>query len=231
MTYIHYFCGNTEIATDLEEREPQRAALYKAAAGLVSAYAGIADELEQAGYDATEAAKLKKQTEHFVNVREVIRKASGESIDLKAYEADMRHLIDTYIQADEPRKISPFDGIESRRTNRENGIADAVATRLGGFKGNKDAIAETIENNVRSKIIKEHLNDPTYYEKMSVLLDEIIADRKAKAVEYEGYLKRIADLAQKVEAGHAVIPGGSRHARQAGALQQSRSERGTGARC
>jgi type I restriction enzyme, R subunit len=111
LTYIHYFCGNTEIATDLEEREPQRAALYKAAAGLVRAYAGIADELEQAGYDATEAAKLKKQTEHFVNVREVIRKASGESIDLKAYEADMRHLIDTYIQADEPRKISPFDGM------------------------------------------------------------------------------------------------------------------------
>jgi type I restriction enzyme, R subunit len=28
-------------------------------------------------------------------LREIIRKASGESLDLKAYEADMRHLIDT----------------------------------------------------------------------------------------------------------------------------------------
>jgi hypothetical protein len=27
----------------------------------------------------------------------------------ETYEADMRHLIDTYIEADEPRKISPFD--------------------------------------------------------------------------------------------------------------------------
>ena len=62
-------------------------------------------------------------------------------------------------------------------------------------------MAETIENNVRSKIIKEHLNDPAFYEKMSALLDEIIAARKAKAIEYEEYLKRIAELAKKVAAG------------------------------
>ena len=56
---------------------------------------------------------------------------------------------------------------------------------------------------MRSKIIKEHLNDPAYYEKMSALLDEIIAARKAKAIEYEEYLKRIADLVKSVEVGHA----------------------------
>jgi type I restriction enzyme R subunit len=36
---------------------------------------------------------------------------------------------------------------------------------------------------------------------MSALLDEIIAARKAKAIEYEEYLKRIAELAKRVEAG------------------------------
>ena len=71
------------------------------------------------------------------------------------------------------------------------------------MKGDKGAIAETIENNVRRKIIKEHLNDPAYYEKMSALLDEIIAARKAKALAYEEYLKQIAKLAQKVEVGVA----------------------------
>ena len=71
------------------------------------------------------------------------------------------------------------------------------------MKGNKEAIAETIENNVRSKIIKEHLNDPAFFEEMSALLDEIIAARKAKAIEYEEYLKRIAELAKRVEAGQA----------------------------
>ena len=72
------------------------------------------------------------------------------------------------------------------------------------MKGNKDAIAETIENNVRSKIIKEHLNDPAFYETMSSLLEEIIIARKAKAIEYEEYLRRIEELAKKVETGQSA---------------------------
>ena len=126
------------------------------------AYANIADELERAGYSAADIARIKQQLDHYLNVREIIRKASGETLDLKAYEADMRHLIDTYIEADEPRKISPFDNMGLLDLIVKTGIANAIATQLGGLKGNKDAIAETIENNVRRKIIKEHLNDPAY---------------------------------------------------------------------
>jgi type I restriction enzyme R subunit len=203
LEHIHYFCGNTEVPADLEEREPQRAALYKATVALVRAYANIADELDVAGYDAGDIARIKRHLNHYLDVREIIRKASGETLDVKAYEADMRHLIDTYIEADEPRKISPFDGMGLLELIVKTGIADAIASQLGGLRGNKDAIAETIENNVRRKIIKEHLSDPAYYETMSALLDEIITARKAKAIEYEDYLQRIARLAQRVEAGVA----------------------------
>jgi type I restriction enzyme R subunit len=165
LEYIHYFCGNTEISTDLEEREPQRAALYKATAGLVRAYANIADELEPVGYSAADTARIKRLLDHYLNVREIIRKASDEKLDLKAYEADMRHLIDTYIEADEPRQISPFDNMSLVELIVKTGIADAIAAQLGGIKGDKNAIAETMENNVRSKITRERLNDPAYYEK------------------------------------------------------------------
>jgi type I restriction enzyme R subunit len=228
LEHIHYFCGNNEVLTDLKDREPQRTALYKAVVALVRAYANIADELEPAGYDEADIARIKGRLEHYLKVREVVRVASGETLDLKAYEADMRHLIDTYIEADEPRKISPFDGIGLLDLIVKTGIADAIAEKLGGMKRNKDAVAETIENNVRSKIIKEHLNDPAYFETMSKLLDEIIAARKAKAIEYEEYLKRIADLAKKVEAGQAEDPGHARHPGQAGPLQQPRAGRGPG---
>jgi type I restriction enzyme R subunit len=203
LEHIHYFCGNTEIAADLKGREPQRAALYKAAVALARAYANIADELEPAGYSAVDISRIKKQLDHYLNIREIIRKASGETLDLKAYEADMRHLIDTYIEADEPRKISPFDDMSLLELIVKTGIANAISQQLGGLKGNKDAVAETIENNVRSKIIKEHLNDPAFYETMSALLDEIIAARKAKAIAYEELLKRYAELVKKVEAGQA----------------------------
>jgi type I restriction enzyme R subunit len=203
LDYIHYFCGNTEVPSDLQEREPQRNALYKAAAALMRAYANIADELDRAGYRDVDIARIKQQRDHYLNAREIVRRASGESIDLKAYEADMRHLIDTYIEADEPRKISPFDNLSLVDLIVKTGIANAINCQLGGMKGNREAIAETIENNVRSKIIKEHLNDPAYFEAMSALLDEVIKARKAKAIEYEEYLRQIAELAKRVDTGHA----------------------------
>lgn len=201
LEYIHYFCGNTEIPEDLEEREPQRVTLYKGTVALVRAYANIADELENAGYSNSDISRIKEQLDQYLKLREIIRNASGETLDLKAYEADMRHLMDTYIEADEPRKISPFDNLGLLDLIVKTGIADAIAARLSGMKGNRNAIAETIENNVRKTIIKEHLNDPAYFSKMSKLLDEIITARKAKAIEYEEYLARIADLVKKVHGG------------------------------
>jgi type I restriction enzyme R subunit len=203
LEHIHYFCGNTEIPDDLKEREPQRAALYMATVGLVRAYANIADELGEAGYSESAAIGIKQSIDRYLKLREIIRRASGESLDLKTYEADMRHLIDTYIEADPSRKISPFDNMPLLELIVKTGIADAINRMPDGIRSNKGAIAETIENNVRSKIIKEHLNDPAFYDSMSALLDEIIAARKARAIEYEEYLKRIAELAKRVEAGHA----------------------------
>lgn len=203
LEHIRYFCGNTEIANDLTAHEPQRVMLYKGVVALLRAWANVADELAAAGYAEADGARLRGLLDHYVKLREIVRKASGETLDLKPYEADMRHLIDTYIEADEPRQISPFEGVGLLDLIVKTGIADAIAAKLGELKGNRDAIAETIENNVRSKIVKEHLNDPAFYEHMSALLDGIIKLRKEKAEEYEQYLLRIAQLVKNVEAGRA----------------------------
>ncbi|MHB1274189.1 MAG: type I restriction endonuclease subunit R [Rhodanobacter sp.] len=200
--YIRYFCGNTEIASDLKEREPRRVALYKAAVALLRAYGNLADDLAGAGYSGIDVARIKGDVRRYTDLREVIRRASGETLDLKPYEADMRHLIDTYIEAKAPRKISPFDDIGLLELIARSGMADAISQLPKGIKGSKDAIAETIENNVRSKIIQEHLNNPAYYARMSALLDEVIKFRKERADKYEEYLKKIADLVGKVQAGY-----------------------------
>jgi len=203
LEHIHYFCGNTELPESLKEHEPQRVALYKSTVALIRAYANIADELEPAGYSAADIIRIKEKVDHYLRLREIIRRAASETLDLKAYEADMRHLIDTYIEADEPRKISPFENIGLLELVTKLGILDAIKEGLGNLKGNREAIAETIENNVRSKIIKEQLTDPAYYEKMSTLLDEIIAARKAKAIEYEEYLRHIGEIATQVQDGRS----------------------------
>jgi type I restriction enzyme R subunit len=201
LEHIHYFCGNTEIPDDLKANETQRAALYKATVALVRAYANISDELGKAGYSEADIKRINKDLDRYLKLREIIRNAAAENLDMKAYEADMRHLIDTYIEADEPRKISPFDNMPLLDLIVKTGIANAINSLPDGLKGNKNAVAETIENNVRSKILKEHLNDPAYYEKMSALLDEIIKFRKEQADKYEEYLTQIAELARRVDAG------------------------------
>jgi type I restriction enzyme R subunit len=115
----------------------------------------------------------------------------------------MRYMIDRYIEADRSKKISPFDNIPLLDLIVKTGIADAITEKLAAIKDNQDAVAETIENNVRSTIIRKAMVDPAYYERMSALLAEIIALRKAKALEYAAYLQQIAELARQVEAGQA----------------------------
>jgi len=139
--------------------------------------------------------------EEKVRLRETIRRASGEVLDLKTYEADMRHLIDTYIEASDPRKISPFENMGLLEVILKSGIHEAIKGKMKG--SGKEAVAESIENNVRSKIIREHAHDPAFYGKMSDLLKEVIHFRKRKADEYEEYLKKIAELVKNVSQGHA----------------------------
>ena len=201
LEFIHYFCGNTEIEEDLKAKEPLRASLYKSTVALIRAYANIADELVAAGYTSEQIERIQERLDFYVKLRELIRRTSNEVIDLKAYEADMRHLIDTYIQADDSVEISPFKDTPLIDVIVRSGIAEAIRTELGRVKGNQQAVSEAIENNVRSRIIESQLNDPAYFDKMSALLNELIRQRKENAIEYEKYLKEIAELANKVVTG------------------------------
>ncbi len=204
LDYIHYFCGNPEIPEQLKAKETQRTALYKKTVSLIRSYANIADEMEEAGYSLVEIENIKKELNFYLKLREEIRKASGETLDLKTYEADMRHLIDTYIQAEDSETISPFGDLSLLDIIVKTGIADAIDSLPEGIKSSQEAIAETIENNVRRKIIKEHLIDPAFFEEMSKLLATLIKERKANAISYAEYLKKIAELAKQVNEGKGI---------------------------
>jgi len=209
LAYIHYFCGNPENEKDLKDNEMKRTALYKHTVKLIRSYANISDEMSEAGYSADEIKVIKNKVDKYLKLREEIRMASGEKLDLKTYEADMRHLIDTYIQAEDSRRIDPFGDQSLLDIMTKSGIVEAINNLPEGIKNNKEAVAETIENNVRVKIIKDHLIDPAYFDEMSKLLSEIIRERKANAVSYEEYLKKIAELAKQVKnPAHDDLPTG-----------------------
>ena len=200
LDYIHHFCGNSEIPEDLEEKSPLRVTLYKTVSAFGQAFANIADDLTAAGYEANGIDRLKSELANAVRLRDMIRNAAGETLDLKPYEADMRFLIDSYIAAEPSKSITPFADLPLIDLIVKTGIADAINDRLASLAGNEKAIAETIENNVRSTLIREHMNDPAFFERMSALLDEVIELRRSKAIDYQAYLERIAELASQVRA-------------------------------
>jgi len=196
--HLRYFCArDSGNADQLKENEPKRLTLYKLTAALLRAFANLANELDDAGYTAPEIAALKGEVAHYEQVRTEVKLASGDYIDLKLYEPAMRHLIDTYIRAEESEQISAFDDLSLVQLLVERGI-DALDALPTGIRRNQEAVAETIENNVRKLIIDEQPINPKYYERMSALLDALIEQRKLAAVEYQQYLAGIVALAQQV---------------------------------
>ena len=98
----------SERESDLKATALRRTALYKCVVAVIRSYANIKADLEDI-YNAKQVLQIESRVSSYLNLREIIRRASNEVIDLKAYEADMRHLIDTYIQASDSEVISQFN--------------------------------------------------------------------------------------------------------------------------
>ena len=199
LAYQRFFCAkDTADKEALKENEPKRLTLYRLVASLLRAYADVANEMSEAGYSEVEVASIKADVDHFEKVRNEVKLSSGDYVDLKMYEPAMRHLIDTYIRAEESEVISAFDDVSLIQLIVERGT-DAVNALPQGIRQSTEAVAETIENNVRKLIIDETPINPKYYEKMSELLDALIEQRKRDALSYQEYLAQIVDLTKKAQ--------------------------------
>ena len=196
-SFIRFFCGNTENPEDLKATEETRVALYKAVVALIRAYSNIANEMHKIGYDEDQAEHIKQQVQYYSDLRETIKQASGDYVDLKRFEPGMRQLMDMYLDAKSSKKISDLDNKTLVELIVKLG-EDAENTTEDKRKKKQEAVAETIENNVRKVIIEESQTNPKYYEKMSKLLDEIIKQRKAETLAYQEYLKKITELAVNI---------------------------------
>jgi type I restriction enzyme R subunit len=200
-SYIEYFCGDTENPDDLKDREERRLKLYKLTSKLVRSYSDIANDMLKAGYDDEQSKKIKDEVAYFEKVRSEIKLASGDYIDLKAYEPAMRHLIDTYIDASESKVISAFDDLSIIDLINESGVG-FIEKLPEGIGKDKTAVAETIENNVRKIIVEMNPTNPIYFGKMSSLLDSLILERKKNILEYDEYLRKVIELVRKVKSSY-----------------------------
>ena len=194
-----FFCAaESGNAGQLKDNEPKRAALYKQVSSLVRAYADLANEMVDAGYSEAEAEEIRAEVDHYDKLRQEIGLASGDHIDLKRYEPAMRHLIDAYIRADDSEPLSAFDDltlVELIVERGREGLGSALPERI---RADPEAMAETIENNVRRIIVDGEAVNPKYYERMSKLLDALILKRRHESLEYKDYLDRIIALTKRI---------------------------------
>jgi type I restriction enzyme R subunit len=199
--FLRYFCGDAANPNALNETEALRVSFYKSVAVFVRAFAAIAQDFTEAGYSDAEAAATQKDVAFYSEIRSAIKKHSGEELDIKPYEADMRHLLNTYVQADPATDLGELGEMSLTELIIETGIHDAIARKLNE-KGrlSKNSIAEGIINNVRKTIIREQLTDPRFYEQMSQLLDDLIKQSRADAAAYEEFLRKAEALVKRLAA-------------------------------
>ena len=197
--YAHFFCGDPSRPDDLKANEEKRVTFYKLTVALIRAYNNLASEMTQAGYTETQAASIKARVTNFTELRNSIKLASGDYIDLKKYEPDMRQMLDMYLTADPSRVVSNLGEATLLQLIVEHGIESALDQLPPGIKASQQAMAETVENNMTKTIIQGMPINPAYYEKMSVLLLELVRLRKEAAISYEELLKKYEELARQVQ--------------------------------
>lgn len=196
--YLHFFCGEDTTDKDaLANNEPKRVALYQTVAALLRAYANLANEMAEAGYTPAQIEQIKAEVTHSTQIRDEVKVASGDYLDMKRYEPAMRHLLDCYIRADDSQVVSTFEelGLIELIVKQGNSALDQLPA---GLKKDPEAMAETIENNLRKNIIDQNPVNPKYYDQMSELLDDLIQERRQQAIDYQGYLEKVKHLSAQI---------------------------------
>ena len=203
LQYQQYFCAAEQgSAAQLKANEPKRVELYKQVAAVARTYANLANDMDAAGYSAEQQAAIKSEVAHYAAVRDEVKLGAGEDVDFKQYEAGMRHLLDTYISAEPSEVVSNFEDTGLIQLIVQLG-AGAIGKLPEGIKRDKEAVAETITNNMRKVIVDERPLNPKYYDKMSALLDALLEERRKGALDYQDYLAKLLEQARQLGQGES----------------------------
>ena len=187
-SYIEYFCKKTS----------EREILYKLTASAARAFSNCCDRLvSHYDYSEKQVKDIRQRIAEYNKIKEFVKLASHDYIDLKAYEADMRYILDTYIHADDSKVISALSNMSlvELLIDGKNFTVDEV---LKALNCDDLAKAEIIENNVYYEIVQKQETNEKYYKKLSEELSALIEQRKNNMRNYQEYLNKIVAIAKKV---------------------------------
>ncbi|MBP5228063.1 MAG: HsdR family type I site-specific deoxyribonuclease, partial [Kiritimatiellae bacterium] len=203
--YCDWFCFDM-VRTPAEEQEAELAGkaqiredFYQACIAAVRAWSDIAQETDEAGFSADEAATLKEKVRNYDMLREAIMKRAGDFVDLKRYDAEMRALLDNFVTARHASKLANLDDLSfldliKLDSNGEGEVLPEVEEEVGGERG----VAETLVANVRRYVFRKKEANPTEYRKFSERINRLLEDYRKEKVEYRKLLEEIVALAKEL---------------------------------
>ncbi|MBQ3038181.1 MAG: HsdR family type I site-specific deoxyribonuclease [Clostridia bacterium] len=193
LEYQHYFCGVSGDMVNTELLARSREKLYTLSNKLARAYIAFKPTMKDFEYSVAEQKKIEERVSFFINLHSEIGRYSGDFIDLKQYEPDMRYLVDSCIDAANSEKIAVLEDFTLLDfiINKSDTLRDSA-------KVDKQSAAEAIENNIRKQVVDKTVVNPAYYNKMSEILEQLILDRKKQVLSYKELIDKYIELAKNV---------------------------------
>jgi len=141
----------------------------------------------------TLVARYKEDVAFFQKLRASVKLRYAEEIDYREYEKQIQKMLNTYVQADEVIQIvEPVNIFE-----REAFEAEVDKARTARAK------ADTIANRTKKTITERMEEDPFFYRKFSVLLQQAIENYRTQRINDAEYLRRVSEIMEQVRDGKA----------------------------
>ena len=198
--FFDYFGFNqTTTPTDEQEAEiirnaQKRDEFYDACNRLVRTFRAISMQMSEAGYSSQEASDILREVKYFDDVRMALMLRCGDYLDLKRYDAEMRALLDDYIEAHDAVKmdeLSDFSFLEIIQTDEDS---DEEESNLTNVVGSEKGVAETIAANVRRVINRKKESNPEEYRLFSERLNRLLEELHQGAITYKAFLQTMREL-------------------------------------
>ncbi|PXW89120.1 type I restriction enzyme R subunit [Nitrosomonas sp. Nm84] len=161
---------------DRRQRFYEALALFAKTLQLALANARFQDETPE-----NKIARYKDDLKHFLNLRQAVKQRYGEAVDYSSYEKQIRNMVNKYIGADAVKQlIEPVNVFAIDEFEKEIESIDGDAAKA-------DAIASRVKKTITEKMEE----DPALYKRLSELIDEAIAEHRAKRLSDMEYLERV----------------------------------------
>jgi len=137
------------------------------------------------------ADRFKRAAGFFQKLRASVKIRYAEEIDYRDYEKQIQKMLNTYVQADEIiQVVEPVNIFE-----REAFQAEVDKARSDRAK------ADIIANRTKKTITEKMDEDPFFYRKFSILLQQVIDDYKSQRISDAEYLKQVTEVMSQVRDG------------------------------